>query len=331
MIQHFPPLRIASLSLLVFISASLVTAQPFQSDYYFLMREGNQHFEKGDFEKARDSWRAAVLLEPEDPRARHNLALALAKLKEYSEAESNFDQIQKNTTDPTIRAEQLYQRGQIYSEQAIAKEEEKELQPALENALKALEFFREAEASYTEVTPKAQINREETTRQIKRIVEQLQQQQMQQSRNNPQENEEQQDQQQQQSGQSSEQSSGEQGSGSSSSKGKPQQSDSENQEPQKGDGENQSTGEMTPQNPSPEDSEQGQGEQKQEITEAQPQEEEQQNSDETVGLSAGTEEGTEATMTSEQARSLLQMLGPIKTLTLNAPKYDENLRKGPDW
>jgi tetratricopeptide (TPR) repeat protein len=311
MIPDFPPLRIASLSLLLLISGSFAAAQPFQSDYYFLMREGNQHFEKGDFEKARDSWRAAVLLEPEDPRARHNLGLVLAKLKEYAEAESTFDKIQKNTTDPTIRAEQLYQRGQIYSEQAIAKEQEQELQPALENALKALEYFREAEASYTDVTPKAQINREETSRQIKRIVEQLQQQQMQQNQQPSQKNSE------------------DQGSGSSSSNGEPQEPNQENQEAQEGDAENQGTGEMTAQNPTPEESEQG--EQEPEVAEAQPQEGEPQNQEKAVGVGAGTEEGMEATMTSEQARSLLQMLGPIKTLTLNAPKYDEKLRKGPDW
>lgn len=343
-----------------FLSLTLPTvAQPFQSGFYHLMDEGVTYYNEGKFEDALNSFRGALLLKPEDVTARHNLAITLAKLKEYEPAETEFSRLKKQLEEKEKQALQDYHRGVVHQEQAEAaiaeseaegkepKEVNESIKQATEQALESLAYFDQALKNRPDY-PEAQQNRESVQRLLKKIAERPvpppppsgQQ-------NNASDNDENEDQPDQSESQDNQQQNSDSGDNN--------QSDQQNQNNQQGSSDNQDSdsnqseeknsdqkGEMegTPQQNESEQGEEQEGKEDQEsennaVAEQQESSEPKGGTEQkgTAEQSRGTAQSgdDEPTMTRAQAEALLQLLGNERMLTISPPKYNPDLRKGPDW
>ncbi len=337
---------------------------PFQSDYFHLMEEGVSHYKKSDFEKARDSFSGALLLRPDDPNARHNLGLALAKMKEYQSANSEFTELKESVEELERKALQDYHRGVLHQEQAEAiinptdtdanpaseTPQEPDYDLAKELALQSLTYFNEALKNRPDYS-EAQKNREAVQRMLKQIGERPVPPPSNQSQNGEDENQDQQDEQdqenqsensdQQQDQQNDQNSNPEDQSGNSDSQDN--QSDSNQSENEQGESEEQQDqpSEMQGSPQEKQDAEQGEdqeGSQPDSEEEQKPtdgdEEQRMEENDETSNLRQANSESdtnTTPTMTRAQAEALLQLLGNTQPLTISAPQYNPDLRKGPDW
>lgn len=326
-------------------AAQMTFAQPFQSDYFHLMKEGIVHYEKGEFEKARDSFRGALLLKPESTDAQQNLGLALAKMKEYEAAEEQFGQLSELLKSKELKALQYYHQGLVHFENSVTASngengEQPNVRKAIDQALKSLKCFNRA-LDLKPDYPDAEYNKIQVLHILKELANIVPPEQNASSDEQEEDSEEQeQENQEQQQGDQSQQSSEDQQSESSQSGSQGEQSDSEEKPEQSESQDGQMEG--TPPEKKPEESESEEEEQQQTGDGEQNEEEQQDEFEEKTATSSTASDGEKKqgtpvaddatpTMTRSQAEALLQLLGDKKSLTMMPPGYKPELRKGPDW
>jgi Ca-activated chloride channel family protein len=87
-----------------------------------LAQEGFEAFNRGDYEKAAESWQKAVEKDPEDARLFFNLGTALHAHQKHAEALEAFQQA-LNTPDITLQADVYYNRALCFAALGAAQKE----------------------------------------------------------------------------------------------------------------------------------------------------------------------------------------------------------------
>ena len=78
--------------------------------------EALEYYESGDYDKALNVYRDALVDQPDTPELHFNVANALFKNGDYEKALQEFDQVLK-TPDEKIRAQALYNKGNTFFQQ----------------------------------------------------------------------------------------------------------------------------------------------------------------------------------------------------------------------
>lgn len=102
------------------IYISLAIALPFagkaQNDQSLVL-QGNEHYKKGEFDKAAEAYRKAAEANPENAKAVYNLGNALYKAKQTEEAAKAFATATEATADKGLQSRAAYNKGVMHSRQ----------------------------------------------------------------------------------------------------------------------------------------------------------------------------------------------------------------------
>jgi Ca-activated chloride channel family protein len=82
-----------------------------------LVLKGNEHYKKGEFEKAAEAYRKAAEANPENAKAVYNLGNALYKAKQAEEAAKAFATATEATKDKGLQSKSSYNKGVMHSRQ----------------------------------------------------------------------------------------------------------------------------------------------------------------------------------------------------------------------
>jgi len=81
------------------------------------IRNGNEFYRQGEFEKAEASYDQALALEPQNRIAKNNKANAMAKQNKPDEAIKQFEDLAVTSTDKKEKARAFYNKGAVLSKQ----------------------------------------------------------------------------------------------------------------------------------------------------------------------------------------------------------------------
>lgn len=101
-----------------------------QESYKTLIYEGNQQFEKGNYEGSSSKFMGAVKQNPKDFAAHYNLGNALYKQKKYDEAKAEYEKASALAQTKADKTAALYNQGNVYMQS--------------ENPQKAAELYKQA-------------------------------------------------------------------------------------------------------------------------------------------------------------------------------------------
>lgn len=101
-----------------------------QESYNTLIYEGNQQFEKGNYEGSSSKFLGAVKKNPKDFTAHYNLGNALYKQKKYDEAKAEYEKASALAQTKADKTAALYNQGNAYMQS--------------ENSQKAAELYKQA-------------------------------------------------------------------------------------------------------------------------------------------------------------------------------------------
>jgi Ca-activated chloride channel family protein len=92
---------------------------------------GNQFYQESQFEQAEAQYRQALEYDPNNEKAKYNLANALQKQKKYQEAVSILGELGQTSKDPAIKSAAYYNQGVAHSQM-------KNLEESIESYKKSL-------------------------------------------------------------------------------------------------------------------------------------------------------------------------------------------------
>jgi Ca-activated chloride channel family protein len=95
----------------VAVAAALLLAACAGTAVYRHVDAGNQAYERGRYEEALASYRAAAELEPEEPAVLYNSATALHQLRRYEESAVSAEEALRFTRDPELASKIEYTQG----------------------------------------------------------------------------------------------------------------------------------------------------------------------------------------------------------------------------
>lgn len=101
-----------------------------QESYKTLIYEGNQQFEKGNYESSSSKFLGAIKQNPKDFAAHYNLGNALYKQKKYDEAKAEYEKASALAQTKADKTAALYNQGNAYMQS--------------ENPQKAAELYKQA-------------------------------------------------------------------------------------------------------------------------------------------------------------------------------------------
>jgi len=110
--------QIIVISFLFFSSAS------FSQNVNDFLVKGNEWYKKGDYKQAQAEYEKVLKKDEKNTTAQFNTGVALQRQKNYADAAKLFQSSAENTTDTSVRARSLYNKG-------VAEVNQKQLQEAI--------------------------------------------------------------------------------------------------------------------------------------------------------------------------------------------------------
>ena len=110
--------QIIAISFLFFSSAS------FSQNVNDFLVKGNEWYKKGDYKQAQAEYEKVLKKDEKNTTAQFNTGVALQRQKNYADAAKLFQSSAENTTDTSVRARSLYNKG-------VAEVNQKQLQEAI--------------------------------------------------------------------------------------------------------------------------------------------------------------------------------------------------------
>ncbi|MCX7016995.1 MAG: tetratricopeptide repeat protein, partial [Candidatus Sumerlaeota bacterium] len=145
--------------------------------------EANTLAEKGEYDKALDTYKAAQVDAPESPELHYNIGLALASERKYEEAIQSFNNM--ISSKETLKSKTHYNIGVCQYRMGMAAEEAGDYQKALDQLQAAMESNREA-MRIDPADADAKYNFEQAKRAWKELYDKIKQQQKEQPQSQPQ-------------------------------------------------------------------------------------------------------------------------------------------------
>lgn len=98
-----------------------------------LIKKGNEHYKKQEFDKAESAYSKAKESDPTDENAKFNLGNALYKQSRQEEAIKQFDDVANGTAKADMKARAFYNKGVLLSSQKKLEESIEAYKNALRN------------------------------------------------------------------------------------------------------------------------------------------------------------------------------------------------------
>ena len=116
---------------IIIISFLFISTASFSQTVNDFLVKGNEWYKKGDYKQAQTEYEKVLKKDEKNTTAQFNTGVALQRQKNYTDAAKLFQTSAENSTDTSIRARSLYNKG-------IAEVNQKQLQEAINSFKQSL-------------------------------------------------------------------------------------------------------------------------------------------------------------------------------------------------